>query len=166
MVRGLDDDEVDFLDLVDRNRMEAEKKQKLEELKELKEFRERSTSDPIDLKQILSADLNALPKPRQPIASQRPSQKSILSGMIKKRPLEPPQNGTASKKPKPATKNIAVLPRAPDASKNSLNCVAILPGIGSYKDTSDSDDSSDAEIDSGMYDFCGRKLKKTTDCTQ
>jgi len=41
MIRGLDDDEVDFLDIVDRSKMNAERKVQLEETKELNDFRER-----------------------------------------------------------------------------------------------------------------------------
>lgn len=168
MVRGLDDDEVEFLETVDRNRMELEKKQRLEEFKELEEFRQRSAAPAVDLKEKLSADLNGGIKPKQQISSNRPSQKSILSGVIKKRPSEVGSNESTSKKPKiTAAVPIAILPQATEATKNSLNCVGILPGIGCYRDTSDSDDSSDPDIDTGLYDFCGRKLvKKQTDCSQ
>lgn len=41
LIRGLDDDEVEFLDLVDRTKMDAEKKQMMEEEKELNDFRQR-----------------------------------------------------------------------------------------------------------------------------
>lgn len=162
MIRGLDDDEVDFLDMVDKNRLEAEKRQKMEELKELKEFREKSATlhSAIDLKERLSADLNGSTKSKPSQIMGRPSQKSILSGMIKKRKTSE-SNETQTKKPRNAVEVTAVLSKAPNATANSLKCVAILPGIGSYKDTSDSNDSSDAEeIAPGMYDLAGRRLKK------
>ena len=41
LFRGLDDDEVQFLELADKNKMPAEKKQMLQEEQELKEFRSR-----------------------------------------------------------------------------------------------------------------------------
>lgn len=41
LIRGLDDDEVQFLDLVDQNRLVAERKQQKDEEKELNEYRER-----------------------------------------------------------------------------------------------------------------------------
>lgn len=41
LIRGLDDDEVQFLELVDQNKMDMEKKQMLEEEQELKDFRSR-----------------------------------------------------------------------------------------------------------------------------
>lgn len=44
LIRGLDDDEVSFLEMVDKNKMDMEKKQMLEEEKELIDFRNRVTS--------------------------------------------------------------------------------------------------------------------------
>lgn len=44
LIRGLDDDEVDFLDVVDKAKSEAEHKQQLEEINELREFREKVAS--------------------------------------------------------------------------------------------------------------------------
>lgn len=41
MIRGLDDDEINFLDIVDKAKMDAEKRQQLQEDNELSEFRER-----------------------------------------------------------------------------------------------------------------------------
>lgn len=39
MIKGLDDDEIEFLDMVDRTKMEEEKRLMKEEAKELQEFR-------------------------------------------------------------------------------------------------------------------------------
>lgn len=44
MIRGLDDDEVDFLEIVDKAKMVAEQKQQIEENNELLEFRQRVAS--------------------------------------------------------------------------------------------------------------------------
>lgn len=41
MIRGLDDDDIDHLDLVDKKRMEEEKLHRQEEMKELREYREK-----------------------------------------------------------------------------------------------------------------------------
>lgn len=162
MIRGLDDDEVEFLDMVDKNRLEAEKRAKLEDFKVLQEFREKAKTQTVDLKEVLSAELNGTkPKPK-PQVTTRPSQKSILSGLVKKRSIsEADEPGTAAKKSKPVVAT-AILPKATTAAANSLECVGILPGIGSYRDTSDSNDSSDAEEPAPglMVDLCGRLLKK------
>lgn len=39
MIKGLDDDEVEFLDLVDRTKMEEERRKNLEEEKEMRDFK-------------------------------------------------------------------------------------------------------------------------------
>lgn len=39
MIRGLDDDEVDFLELVDKTKMAEERRQLVEESKQIEEFR-------------------------------------------------------------------------------------------------------------------------------
>jgi len=46
--------------------------------------------------------------------------------------------------------------------RGALKCVAILPGIGRYKESSDSEMSSDSEeeISNDIYDLCGRKKIK------
>lgn len=44
MIKGLDDDEIEFLDLVDRTKMEAEKRLMNEEAKELQLFRSRKAA--------------------------------------------------------------------------------------------------------------------------
>lgn len=44
LVRGLDNDEINFLDIVDKAKADAEKRQQLQEDNELSEFRERVAS--------------------------------------------------------------------------------------------------------------------------
>lgn len=39
MIKGLDDDEVEFLDLVDRTKLEEERKKNMEEEKEMRDFK-------------------------------------------------------------------------------------------------------------------------------
>lgn len=52
----------------------------------------------------------------------------------------------------------------------SLKCIAILPGIGSYTDSSDSEASTDAEDHDhekcSLVDLCGRKLSKKKQCAE
>ena len=40
MIKGLDDDEVEFLDLVDRSKLEEERRKCEEEAREMKDFRD------------------------------------------------------------------------------------------------------------------------------
>lgn len=50
-------------------------------------------------------------------------------------------------------------------NKGALKCVGILPGIGKYNDSSDSDKSTDTddEYDFSDFDWVGRKIKKNND---
>lgn len=173
MIRGLDDDEVDFLEHVDRVKIEAERKQREEERKILEELKQRTTVA-VSNKEQLEAELNGVKnKPKVQITSTKPSQKSLLLGIVRKRSSGEinGDNGTDEKRKKLKTetsevgesgvKVTAVLPRATPAASNALKCIGILPGIGSYKDTSDSNDSSDAESPT-RYDFVGRKLTTIT----
>lgn len=41
MIRGLDDDEVDFLEVIDKAKIDAERKQLLEEKHEMQDFRQK-----------------------------------------------------------------------------------------------------------------------------
>lgn len=47
----------------------------------------------------------------------------------------------------------------------ALKCLAVLPGIGDYKSSDDSEDSSDVdeEIVNGRVDLTGRQIKKKKD---
>lgn len=61
MIRGLDDDEVDFLDIVDKAKMDAEKRQQIEEKNELRDFRQRvATLQENSVDQVRCGDLNRL----------------------------------------------------------------------------------------------------------
>ncbi len=44
MIKGLDDDEIEFLDMVDRQKMEYEKRLQDEEAKELQQFRNKKAA--------------------------------------------------------------------------------------------------------------------------
>lgn len=44
MIKGLDDDEIEFLDMVDRKKMEQEKRLQNEEAKELQQFRKKAAA--------------------------------------------------------------------------------------------------------------------------
>lgn len=166
MIRGLDDDEVQFLDLVDKTRLDTEKKQKIEEAKIMEEFRKQSSaSSQIDLKEKLSAELNSTKnKPKTQITSSRPSQKAFLAGVVKKRSTSE-ANGNEASEDQSNKKLKTEEPTSTDKKepKTGLHCIGILPGIGSYRDTSESDDSSDPETPT-RYDLVGKKIVKEKEC--
>uniref|UniRef100_A0A1I8QAA8 FAM192A/Fyv6 N-terminal domain-containing protein n=1 Tax=Stomoxys calcitrans TaxID=35570 RepID=A0A1I8QAA8_STOCA len=178
LIRGLDDDEVSFLELVDKNKIDLEKQQMLEEEKELKEFRERVTTlqeESEDKK--LHYELKA--KARAQTSASRPSQKSLLGIGIKRKNGETPSIAelNESKLPKTANEekpksNAAKVDKkfaaisVDSLDKGHFKCVAILPGLGPYNESSDSEISSGSEDepngcnDKCTYDLVGRKNEK------
>lgn len=44
LIRGLDDDEINFLEIVDKAKIDAERRQQIQESNELSEFRQRVAS--------------------------------------------------------------------------------------------------------------------------
>ncbi|XP_062555771.1 PSME3-interacting protein [Armigeres subalbatus] len=191
MIKGLDDDEVEFLDLVDKNKMNAERKAQIEEAKEMSEFRQQVASlqeKRMDeqIKQHISQ-----PKPaKAPIVSNRLSQKKILAGVVipkRKREEESATSQAETNSTSPATngnKNDATsgpsvgstssvgnakMVKPADCTSSSkklksgaMQVIGILPGLGSYRESTDSEESSDTDCDgeAGQYDWVGRKIVK------
>lgn len=56
---------------------------------------------------------------------------------------------------------------APKHTNAGLKCIGILPGLGTYEDSSDSDCSSDTDQEAepcpSKYDILGRKIKQMKD---
>ncbi|XP_055371166.1 PSME3-interacting protein [Condylostylus longicornis] len=173
LIRGLDDDEVHFLDLVSKQKYENEKKQQLEVEKELEDYRKQVAALQEKTNQKRIENMNS--KPNSKIVKTKSTQKSLMSGIIRK-----PSGTCETSKTNNAqnsdmeTKKIAQK-RKPEndiekttanmantADKGALKCIAILPGIGRYKESSDSEMSSDSdeEISNEKYDLCGRKKQK------
>ncbi|XP_076752660.1 PSME3-interacting protein isoform X1 [Xylocopa sonorina] len=97
MIKGLDDDEVEFLDLVDRTKLEEERKKNLEEEKEMRDFKaavaslqEKSLNEKLkqELKnpQIVNKNISS--------GSSRTSQLKLLAGVVVKRPEKQKQDVT------------------------------------------------------------------------
>lgn len=153
--------------------------------------------------QKISAE-TAKPKSAK-VASSRPSQKSILAGIVRKRKASPtpdePSGQLKKQSPnklmnendsteKPANEQEDIRPSAAQNEKDkgspskasptnapiivsdlsqhdegALKCIGILPGIGKYRESSDSEKSTDTdeEYDFGEFDWMGRKMKKDCD---
>lgn len=213
LIRGLDEDEVNFLDIVDKAKLDAEKKLQKQDDSELTEFRERVATlreQTIDKK--INTEKTAV-KPRLANPSARPSQRSILAGIVRKRSAN--DNGEQQKNDKIADSSQAKISKlngnevfrggdhldgtsinnksnekvsnasttttsscttikttatesntkAMDLSMHdtgAMKCIGILPGIGKYRDSSDSEKSTDTDEDYDFSDFdwVGRKVKK------
>ncbi|KAK2576988.1 hypothetical protein KPH14_011950 [Odynerus spinipes] len=181
MIKGLDDDEVEFLDLVDRTKLEEERKKNLEEEKEMRDFKAAVASlQEKSLDERLKQELKKPQITNKNICSSsgRNSQLKLLAGVVVKK-SEKPKLGIESKgvkrkfsspePEKPSTKgddSHLSYPQIPNTESNShtvdknscspntiishtggMKCIGILPGLGSYDDSTDSDCSSDTDQD-------------------
>lgn len=61
MIRGLDDDEVDFLELVDNTKMAEERRQLMEESRQIAEFRSKVST--LQCETVVSPLVALVPKP-------------------------------------------------------------------------------------------------------
>lgn len=158
MIRGLDDDEVDFLAYVNETKANAEKQQEIEEKKALQEFREKvATLQEKSFENKLQSEIS-IPKTKDVKIASRPSQKTILAGVVRKRKVEPSHSII-----EPAVKKNIIENDEKILIPSALKCIGILPGLGSYiKDSSDSDDSSasDDYHDNEVADLVSQKSKK------
>ncbi|XP_015433857.1 PREDICTED: protein FAM192A [Dufourea novaeangliae] len=197
MIKGLDDDEVEFLDLVDRTKLEEERKKNLEEEKEMRDFKaavaslqEKSLNEKLkqELKNPQTANKNLSS------GSSRTSQLKLLAGVVVKRSEKQKQEITRGVKRKLSSSDESKdSPKNEDCQENDqkvnenlecetstlqdvslqnetvvsnmggMKCIGILPGLGSYDDSSDSDCSSDTDQDPepkhSKYDLLGREIK-------
>ncbi|XP_019361429.1 PREDICTED: protein FAM192A isoform X2 [Gavialis gangeticus] len=154
MVRGLDEDETNFLDEVSRQQELIEKQRREEELKELNEYRSTLT------KVGVSADPKKEAEKKLPMKSMENknkfSQAKLLAGAVKHRSSE---GGNSVKRLKLDTdhddenqeKTSCVPLGSSSMSGSSVHCpsaavcIGILPGLGAYSGSSDSESSSDSE---------------------
>lgn len=175
MIKTLDDDEVEFLDLVDKNKLNAERKAQIEEAKEMSEFRQKVAS--LQEKQLDEQIQQHISKPKPTktiLASSRMSQKKILAGVVVKKrkheeesstsnseskesKLEPPVKSKPTDGETAGTQKAAAAPNKKMQS-GAMQVIRILPGLGTYRESTDSDASSDSDDESGQYDWIGRKL--------
>lgn len=179
MIKGLDDDEVEFLDLVDKNKLKAERQAQIEEEKEMSEFRQKVAS--LQEKQLDEQIQQQMSKPKPAkiaITSSRVSQKKILAGVVvKKRKHEEDTTASPTEKPisngksEPAVVAKSTIPDPQPSTKKqeasnkrlksgAMQVIGILPGLGSYRESTDSEASSDSDDETGQYDWIGRKLCK------
>lgn len=201
MIKGLDDDEVEFLDLIDRTKMEEERKKNLEEEKEMRDFKAAVASlQEQKLNEKLKQELKSLPVNKNAACgSSRTSQLKLPAGVVLKRSdkqkqedapkgikrkLSPSEDGADTSKKKelhtacePAAdtslpslesdkQNDETVPDQVDTN-SGLKCIGILPGLGTYDNSSDSDCSSDTDQETepnpSVYDMLGRKIKLLKD---
>lgn len=198
MIKGLDDDEIEFLDLVDRTKLAAERKKNIDEERELNEYRNRvATLQEKSLDQRLQAEIITNKPPAKSIASTRQSQMKLLKGAVvtkaepKKRKHSESENGcsdhssedlpkkkslSTEKKEEPIQNKTSGKRKLEDAKKvhnghvqGAMACIGILPGLGCYNDSSESDASTDSEAETKecvKIDMLGRHIIKKLEKTE
>lgn len=167
MIKGLDDDEIEFLDLVDRTKLAADRKKNMEEEKELNDYRNRvATLQEKSLEEKIHSEINVA-KPK--LTNNRTSQTQLLKGVVvkktdsRKRKIDTEETSaedtTKIENVKPETKQNDI--ESKHVMNAGLTCIGILPGLGYYNDSSS--DSSDIENESPVKiqtDILGRKIIK------
>ncbi|XP_069822080.1 PSME3-interacting protein [Dendropsophus ebraccatus] len=153
MVRGLDEDETHFLDEVSRKQELLEKQRRDEERKELNEFRNARTVAATSTEhKKKDADKKPLTKP--PENKSRFSQSKLLAGAVRHRSNS---ESSSAKKLKLEQEHEKLKESHSSTVENSSTtgsrvhcppasiCIGILPGLGAYSGSSDSESSSDSE---------------------
>ncbi|XP_078034324.1 PSME3-interacting protein [Augochlora pura] len=196
MIKGLDDDEVEFLDLVDRTKLEEERKKNLEEEKEMRDFKAAVASlQEKSLNEKLKQELkNPQIASKNVSSGSRSSQLKLLAGVVVKRTEKQKQGETTrgvkrklssdeskeSSVSKDCQENeqktseilvcessilhdVSLQTKTVVSDIGGMKCIGILPGLGSYEDSSGSDCSSDTDQDPepnhSKYDLLGREIK-------
>ncbi|CAH1107630.1 unnamed protein product [Psylliodes chrysocephalus] len=163
MIKGLDDDEIEFLDLVDRKKTEADRRKELEEEQELLDYRNRvSILQEKSMDERLQAEIvvNKVKKDKQPNMQQK-----LMKGVVIKRPESQKRKISES-----GDDSIEVTKKKLSIEVDTgLKCIAVLPGIGCYEASSSDEDSSESDIDCkplNKIDLLGRKLEKKEETSQ
>ncbi|XP_033211875.1 PSME3-interacting protein isoform X2 [Belonocnema kinseyi] len=204
MIKGLDDDEVQFLDLVDRTKFEKERRKNLEEEKEMQDFKAAVSSlQEKTLKNKITQELQG-PQNSAKISSQssRNLQWKLISGVVVKKSEKnnidsqcndhQAENKTQltdadgynvnmaikDQSEKGVSNDISLLAPAnhlltssktelANSLNKNMNCIGILPGLGFYANSSDSDCSSETDEEPDCkkikYDILGRKIVHSKD---
>ncbi|XP_038662793.1 PSME3-interacting protein isoform X2 [Scyliorhinus canicula] len=156
MVRGLDEDETTYLDEVSRQQVLLEKQRRDEDAKELKECRSARTKLAENTESKKDAEKKAAAKPVE--NKSKFSQAKLLAGAVKRK-----SSASSDIAKKQKTDNIDGSGHDDDDSCDQAQsdfltgsaiqhpsasvCVGILPGLGAYSGSSDSDAESSSDSD-------------------
>ncbi|XP_057203454.1 PSME3-interacting protein [Triplophysa rosa] len=172
MVKGLEEDETSFLDEVSRQQCLIEKRRRDEDAQEIKEYRSALQKLASGEGHKKEPEKKAGPKPSEHRTSHL-SQAHLLAGAVKRRSSSQSSEGSKKLKAEETvagngsqTEQEAVDPKSPgtDITRSGVLhlpsaavCVGILPGLGAYSGSSDSESSSDSE---GSVDEIGSTTKR------
>ena len=143
-VKGLDEEEADFLASVSDQQRQIEKKREEEDLELISKVKAATSSQaPMDLKSISSTQ-----KKKTSGVKKENFQKSILVGAVKRKSSDAENVSSPTKKA--YTDRNMTESKQDSAGPVMLKPIGILPGLGCYTDSSDdSSCSSDSEVELG-----------------
>ncbi|XP_051953801.1 PSME3-interacting protein-like isoform X2 [Xyrauchen texanus] len=161
MVKGLDEEETSFLEEVSQQQCLIEKRRHDEEAKEIKEYRSALQKRAISESQKKEPEKKAGPKPSEQKTSHL-SQAHLLAGAVKRRSSSLSSEGSKKQKVEETAAGNGSQTEQEAGEPKSLGmgvthsgvlhlpsaavCVGILPGLGAYSGSSDSESSSDSEV--------------------
>ncbi|XP_044126709.1 PSME3-interacting protein [Bufo gargarizans] len=153
MVRGLDEEESNFLDEVSRKQELLEKQRREEEKKELNEFRNAQTIAATSTEHK-KKDVEKKPLTKPLDNKNKFSQSKLLAGAVRHKSNS---EGPGAKKLKLDQEHEKLIETHSSSVGSSYTagsrvhcppasvCIGILPGLGAYSGSSDSESSSDSE---------------------
>ncbi|XP_071089541.1 PSME3-interacting protein-like [Haliotis cracherodii] len=163
-VKGLEDDEAEFLDEVSRRQMQIEKDRLTEETSIFREMRDANVAKLPEKASTKDGEKStaAAAGKSAPTASSRKSQQSLLLGAVKRKSAE---SLDESKKQRVDDADSSTVDSSteeqpqPRRVNGVARVIGILPGIGNYSD--DSTDSNSSNSDSDLDEFMIRpKVKR------
>jgi len=131
LVKGLDDDEADFLEYVDKTKMDLERKKRMEELKELNEFRSKMAElRDQELDKHIKQELGLIKTEKKvsksyddelpSIGAGKTAQSKLLAGIVKRK-APGSQSTTSSTTNPPLTK----VPKLDEGSKGGTSTAVV-----------------------------------------
>lgn len=175
LIKGLDNDEVSFLEMVDNNKIQLESQRIKEEVDAIDEYKralshlnsEEQEKRLNEFKKEFFSKNN--PKETANKSGKRSSQSALMANLVRKRAKSETKEENDIKKTKPEDKNED---KNETNKVNVVKCIGVLPGLGDYaSDSSDSENSSGSETERSS-DFslivrtkrqmCGQEVKTET----
>lgn len=163
MIRGLDSDEVAFLEHVDRAKMEEEDQKVDEEERAIADFKEAAArlSEQEEEKKLSAKSMWKGRNERQhTTTSTANKQANLLKQAVKRKDPDADKEAVSSEQ---------TVAKKQQVTGGQMQCIGILPGIGSYdysdsSDSENSDSDSDLEVRGGGFVLIPKVCKSSNNC--
>lgn len=151
-VRGIDEDEAQFLNMVSSKQEELEQKREMEDSVVLSEYHNALITKAVDSKPLEKKAAKQI----IPLAKSKKSQLELLAGAVKRKSTDSTNTEAGSKKVKTDSEQTAsgsstAKFSAPTSRNDTAKVIGVLPGLGHYSDSSDSDSSSDSDCNTDLF---------------